>query len=140
MRKAYNFIWIKTEKEEKIAFRTRYDLYEYTIMAFKLINVSTSCQELFNDILQKYLNIFIEEHEQDIKNMLEYLSKQNLLIKLKKCNWHKKEINFLKFIIEINDVRMNSNKLISVKTWSVFTNVKEVQAFLEFVNYNRKFI
>ena len=35
---------------------------------------------------------------------------------------------------------MNFDKLISVKAWSVSTNVKKVQAFLEFVNYNRKFI
>ena len=35
---------------------------------------------------------------------------------------------------------MNFDKLTSVKTWSVFINVKKVQAFLKFVNYNKKFI
>ena len=35
---------------------------------------------------------------------------------------------------------MNFDKLTSVKAWSVFINVKKVQAFLELVNYNRKFI
>ena len=81
-----------------------------------------------------------EKHEQHIKKMLNYLSKQNLLIKSKKCNWHKKEVNFLKFMIEVNDVRMNSDKLTLIKIWSVFINIKNVQAFLKFVNYNRKFI
>ena len=123
-------------------------------MSFELINASTNCQELFNNRLREYLNIFviiylndiliffqiIEEHEQHIKKVLECLSKRNLLIKSEKCDWHKKEVDFLRFIIEINDVRMNSDKLTSVKAWSVSTNVKEVQAFLEFVNYNRKFI
>ena len=123
-------------------------------MLFKLINVLTSCQELLNNTLWKYLNIFvikylndiliffqiIEEYEQYIKKMLKCLSKRNLLIKLKKCDWHKKEIDFLKFIIKINDVRINFDKLTSIKAWSVFINVKKVQAFLKFINYNRKFI
>ena len=72
--------------------------------------------------------------------MLKYLSKRNLLIKSKKYDWHKKEIDFLKFIIKVNNVRMNLDKLRSVKTWSVFINVKKMQIFLKFVNYNRKFI
>ena len=89
---------MKTEKEWKTAFRTRYDFYKYTVMSFKLINVSTNCQELFNNTLQEYLNIFIiiylndiliffsieAEYEQHIKKILKYLSKQNLLFKLEK--------------------------------------------------------
>ena len=123
-------------------------------MSFGLINAPTSCQELLNNTLREYLDIFviiylndilvfsqtIEEHEQHVKKMLECLSKRNLLIKSEKCDWHKREVDFLKFIVGINDVRMNSDKLASVRAWSVSTNVKEVQAFLEFVNYNRKFI
>ena len=154
LREAYNLIWIKTEKEWKTVFRIRYDLYEYTVMSFKLINASTNCQKLFNNTLREYLNIFvivywndiliffqiIEEHEQHIKKVLECLSKRDLLIKSEKCDWYKKEVDFLKFIIEINDVRMNFDKLTSVKTWSIFINIKEMQAFPKFVDYNRKFI
>ena len=145
---------MKIEKEWKIAFRTRYNLYEYTVILFELINVSTSCQELLNNILREYLNIFviiylndiltfcqiIEEYKQHIKKMLKCLSKRNLLIKSEKCDWHKKEIDFLKFMIRINNVWMNFDKLTSIKAWSVFINVKKVQIFLKFVNYNRKFI
>ena len=81
LRETYDLIWMKIEKEWKIAFRTRYDLYKYTVISFELINTSTSCQELLNNTLQKYLNMFvmiylsdiliffqtIEEHEQHIK-------------------------------------------------------------------------
>ena len=35
---------------------------------------------------------------------------------------------------------MNSTKVKTIKNWSQSTNVKEVQIFLGFVNYNRKFI
>ena len=42
---------MKIKEEWKTAFRTRYDFYKYIIILFKLINVSSSCQELLNDIL-----------------------------------------------------------------------------------------
>ena len=120
---------MKTEKKWKTAFRTRYDFYEYTVMSFGLINAPTSCQELLNNTLREYLDIFvivylndiliffqtIEEHEQHVKKVLECLSKRNLLIKSEKCDWHKREVDFLKFIVGINGVRMNSDKLASVR-------------------------
>ena len=37
-----------------------------------------------------------EKYKQHIKKMLNCLSKRNLLIKSKKCDWHKKEVDFLK--------------------------------------------
>ena len=44
IRSAYNFIKIKKGKEWKIAFRTRYDLYEYQVMPFGLTNAPASYQ------------------------------------------------------------------------------------------------
>ncbi len=42
LREAYNQIRIKIEEKWKIAFCIRYKLYEYIIMSFELINVSTT--------------------------------------------------------------------------------------------------
>ena len=90
---------MKEEEEWKITFRTRYDFYEYIVMFFGLINVSTSCQELFNNTLREYLNIFViiylndiliffqteETYKEHVKKMLECLSARNLLLKSEKC-------------------------------------------------------
>ena len=90
---------MKKEEKWKTAFQTRYDLYEYTIMSFGLINVSTSCQKLFNNTLRKYLNIFViiylndiliffqteETYKEHVKKMLKCLSARNLLLKSEKC-------------------------------------------------------
>ena len=35
---AYNQIWIKSGEEWKIVIRTHFELYEYLIMSFELIN------------------------------------------------------------------------------------------------------
>ena len=66
--------------------------------------------------------------------------KYKLCLKLKKCEWSKKEVKFLGFIIENNLIWIDLTKLTAVKEWRQSTNVKEVQFFLRFVNYNQKFI
>ena len=72
--------------------------------------------------------------------MLRSLNEWNLLIKSKKCVFHVSKIDFLKFLIDKNDIKMNSNKTAAVRDWKRSKNVTEVLAFLGFTNYNRRFI
>ncbi len=71
-------------------------------MSFELTNVSTTYQEIINDILRQYLNQFIiiylnniiiylkilKEHISYIFKVLEYLNIKNLYLKLKKCEFY----------------------------------------------------
>ena len=50
------------------------------------------------------------------------------------------EIKYFKLIIIINEVRMNMKKIIVVLNWSTSKNVKDVQSFLSFINFYRRFI
>jgi hypothetical protein len=52
----------------------------------------------------------------------------------------KLSIDFLGFVVERHEVRMDSKKLQAIKEWKPLINVKEVQSFLGFINYDRKFI
>ena len=154
LRGAYNLIRMKTREEWKTTFRTRYEHYEYLIMSFELINVSTTCQEMINDALREHLDVFVVaylddiliyfktlvEHKQHVRTMLQCLEQRRLLLKSKKCEFHRLKVKFLGFVIRTRGVRIDSKKLKAIKDWSQSTSVKEVQAFLEFVNYNRKFI
>ena len=154
LRGAYNLIRMKAKEEWKTIFRTRYEHYEYMIMSFELINASTTCQEMINDTLREHLDVFVvaylndiliysttlNEHKQHMRTVLQCLKQRQLLFKLEKCEFHKFEVEFLEFVISTQEVRMNFTKIKVVKDWSQLINVKEVQAFLGFVNYNRKFI
>ena len=40
LHKIYNLIYIKNKEEWKTTFQTKYKYYKYTIMLFKLINIS----------------------------------------------------------------------------------------------------
>jgi hypothetical protein len=68
--KVYNLIRIKKGEEWKIAFKCKYNHYEYQVMPFGLINALVTYMRIINDILKEYLNkIYITY----LNNILVYL-------------------------------------------------------------------
>ena len=56
LKKTYHKIHIRVENEWKTTFRTRYKLFEYAMMSFDLINVSTIFQTLINKTLSDLID------------------------------------------------------------------------------------
>ncbi len=151
---AFNRIWIKEEDEWKTVFHTRLEHYEYLIMSFDLINASVTFQTFVNNVLRRYLNQFIivylndilvyfkmkKEHVQHVKKVLQTLKKVDLRIKSEKSEFHVQSVQFLRFIITSQSLRMNSKKIKAVTTWLMSKSKIEVQFFLEFANFYRRFI
>jgi hypothetical protein len=98
-------------------------------MSFELINVLTTCQKMINDALRQYLNIFViaylndimiylimlKKHVQHVSQMLKCLNRRNLRLKLEKCEFHQEKVDFLEFVVERHEIRMNSEKIKTVK-------------------------
>jgi len=98
-------------------------------MSFELTNVSTTCQKIINDTLRQHLDRFViaylnnimiyskilKEHVSHVFKVLECLDKRNLHLKSKKCEFHRKKIDFLKFVVKRHEVRMNLKKLRAIK-------------------------
>ncbi len=150
----YNFIRIKKEDEWKTAFRCRYEQYEYRVMSFELANASITFQSYINFALKKFLNVFViiylndiliyfqneKEHTNHVRFVLKRFKKYKLFAKLNKCDFDLKEIDYLKFIVEINDIRMNLARIAIVKKWIESTTRRHVRTFLKFVEFYRRFI
>ncbi len=66
-----------------------------------------------NDIII-YLNV-LKKHVNYIFKVLKYLNKKNLYLKLEKCEFYQKEVDFLKFVIRRHKVRINFKKLRAIK-------------------------
>jgi hypothetical protein len=151
---AYNLIRIKEGDEWKTAFRTKFGLFEYLVMPFGLTNAPATFQRMINNVLRQYLDIFVvcylddilifsdneEEHKEHVHKVLQALQDANLLVEPEKSHFHVKEVDFLGHTITPGEIRMDRKKIAAVADWPLPTTVKEVQSFLGFANYYRRFI
>ena len=71
---------------------------------------------------------------------MELLQKHNLFLKPEKCKFEKTEVEYLGVIISPNSIKMDPVKLAGVMEWPTPSNRKEVQSFLGFTNFYRRFI
>ena len=82
----------------------------------------------------------LSEHWRIIREVLATLRKRRLFLKPEKCRFEQKEVEYLGLVISKDHVAMDPTKVRGVTDWPTPTKVKEVQSFLGFVNFYRKFI
>lgn len=80
------------------------------------------------------------EHWQHVKQMLERLRKFQLYTSLKKCQFYTTQVKFLGFVISTKRVAMNAEKVAIIKDWPKLKTYQDVQVFLGFANFYRRFI
>ena len=151
---AFNRLRMNPESEKYTTFRTRFDLFEYLVMLFDLCNAPTFWQNFINDIFREHLNDFCTAYADDIliynkikKEHIEHchwvlnqLKKADFICDIKKCEFCVQKIKYLNLIIIADEIKMNLEKIAAIVEWEIFNSVKEVQAFLKFVNFYRRFI
>jgi hypothetical protein len=71
---------------------------------------------------------------------LKKLKKINAIVKLKKCKFGKKNIEFLKYIVKKNRQQSEIRKIEKIKNIKKPKNVIEIRLFLRLYLYYRKFI
>ena len=81
-----------------------------------------------------------EEHVRHINKILEKLEEHKLSLKPEKCLFDKHEIDFLGLIISPNTIRMDPAKVEAIRNWPTPKSKREVQQFLGFVNFYRRFM
>jgi len=155
IRWGYNNVRIKKGDEWKAAFRTNRGLFEPLVMFFGLTNSPATFQSMMNDIFRDLISdgvvcvylddilIFtstIEEHRRITELVLERLRKHKLYLKPEKCEFEKEKIEYLGLVISRDKVEMDPVKIAGVMDWPAPKNKKEVQSFLGFVNFYRRFI
>jgi len=118
----FNKLRMSSESENLTTFVTFFDVYKYKVMLFKLINELAFFQHYINNVLfnclhkfcQTYLNNILiyskilKEHKTHVKEVLNKLREVDLQINIDKCEFKIQKISFLKSLIFINDLRMNS--------------------------------
>ncbi|XP_048063071.1 uncharacterized protein LOC125278191 [Megalobrama amblycephala] len=154
LRSAYNLIRIKEGDEWKTAFSTATGHYEYLVMPFGLVNSPSVFQAFINDMFRDMLNRFVivyiddiliysetmEEHVQQVRQVLQRLIQFQLYAKAEKCEFHKMVTAFLGYVISRDGVAMDEKKVLTILNWPQPNTIKELQRFLGFANFYRRFI
>ncbi len=98
-------------------------------MSFEFANAFATFQNYINFALRKFLNVFViiylndiliysqneEKHMNHVRFVLKQFKKYKLFAKLSKCDFDLKEVYYLKFIVRVNDIRMNLARIAIVK-------------------------
>jgi hypothetical protein len=75
-----------------------------------------------------------------VKKVVESLVKNDLVILLEKCVWGKEEVEFLRYILTPQGLRMAKDTIKPIQEWQTPKWLKDVQSFLRFANFYRRFI
>ncbi|KAK3571419.1 hypothetical protein QTP86_012060 [Hemibagrus guttatus] len=154
LRSAYNLVRIREGDEWKTAFHTTHGHYEYRVMPFGLTNAPAVFQALINGVFQDLLgkgviayiddilvySKSLEEHVLHVREVLSRLQRHHLYVKLEKCEFHRRTVTFLGYVISQRGVEMDMVKVRAVTDWPAPTTVRELQRFLGFANFYRRFI
>jgi len=151
----FNNVRIKPGDKWKAAFRTNRGLFKPLVMFFGMTNSPAIFQTMMNDIfwdliaegiMVVYLNDILiftrmeEEHAKAIRRVLQVLQEHKLFLCPEKCEFCKEQIEYLGLVISENEVSMDPVKVVGVQKWPTLENKTDVQAFLGFVNFYRRFI
>jgi RNase H-like domain found in reverse transcriptase/Reverse transcriptase (RNA-dependent DNA polymerase) len=154
IRDAYHKIRIATGQEWKTAFRTQYGLYEYLVMPFGLTNAPAVFQSYINSTLREFIDIFVvvylddiivfsqtlKEHIQHVRRILTRLREAGLYLKLSKCRFHAREINYLGYLVSSEGISVEPARVETIISWPEPQNIRDIQSFLGFANFYRRFI
>jgi hypothetical protein len=154
LRSCYHQLTMWESDIPKAAFCTRYGLYEYTVISFRLTNAPTYFMYLMNKVFMEYLDKFVvvfiddilvyskreEEHVEHLRMVLEKLRANRLYAKFSKCEFWLTQVALLGHVISARVVLIDSGKVREVLSWMPPTNVSKIHSFLGLVDYYPKFI
>jgi hypothetical protein len=154
LRSGYHQRKIRPSDIPKMAFSTRYGLYEFTVMSFGLTNALAYFMNLMNKVFMEYLDKFVvvfiddiliyskndSDNEEHIRMVLQKLRDNQLYAKFTKSEFWLDEVHFLGHIISKGGIFVDPAKVTAIVDWKIPSVVSEVRSFLGLAGYYRRFI
>jgi len=153
LKSGYWQVELEEEDKEKTAFTCHRGLFQFNVMPFGLANAPGIFQELMSVVLEgqeeyalAYLDdilIFsdtVEDHIKHIQEVLGSLRGHNLKLKPAKCEFFKKETQYLGFRISSKGIQPDYDKVKAIQAVVNPSTVREVRGFIGMCSYYRRFI
>ena len=153
LRSGYYHIGLSHSAKPKTAFViSGMGKYEFNRVLFGLAQAPAHFQKLINEVLtdcnfaMRYLDDIIifskteEEHLEHLETIFNRLHEAGLKLKLQKCSFFKKHIQYLGHLISDEGIQPLPEKLESIAKMPTPKNAKQVKQFLGLLGYYRKFV
>lgn len=154
LRSAYNQIRVKKGDEWKAAFICKDGLFEPLVMGFGHCDAVNHFQSVMHRIFKSLLGITVLVYLDDIivysedptlhdthcQEALSILAKHNFRCKLSKCVYGVTNLNYLGYVLSTEGISMDPRKTSSISDWPKPNSVKDIQVFLGFCNFYRRFV
>ncbi|CAG8466715.1 10092_t:CDS:1 [Racocetra fulgida] len=145
---------VKEENKEKTAFITKFSLYEFNIMLFRLCNAPSTFQRLMDVVLEpalwKYAMVYIddvniysetfEKHIEHLKSVFALIKNTNLRINPEKCHFCTNEMQFSEHIVNINRIKPNPQKVEKLEKLPSPKTITQLRVFIGLASYYCQFI
>ena len=123
-------------------------------MPFGLCNRPATFQRWINQTLQRFIDrscivylddvlIYsdnLEQHKRDVRNIINAIYQSGMRLKPSKCEFNQTETEYLGFIVSQEGIKVDPIKTEAIRIWKTATKKKEIQSFLGFCNFYRRFI
>ena len=133
---------------------TQYGSFEFLVMPFELTNTPTTFCNLMDDVLFNFLdsskvvyldniviyNPTLEDDLVHLEKVFDRLRQNHLYVKKEKCEFSQTEIKFLGHLISKSHIRMDGEKVATMRDWPAPTKVTKLRSFISLANYGRRFI
>ena len=154
LKRGYHQIRMNEGDKWKMAFKTKFGLYEWLVMPFGLTNAPSTFMRLMNHVLRDYIGKFVvvyfddivvyskslNDHILHVKKILFKLREEKFYANFKKCIFCLDQVHFPRFLVGKNGVQVDEEKVKDLREWPTPTNTTEVRSFHGLASSYKRFI